>query len=491
MKSSKGRLRVATAVAAGVVIVALGQSANAAEAESRQCRSEIAKAGNSLSKTTLKFIDSCHKGQNKLLASTAVCNAVAPGVAPFDPKIKYQASRDKLALKVAGRCLAGDPVLANYPTMDVDADLFPIIEGQAAGNTIIAAGGPDLDGNKVNIKCHETILKERGKIFAEILKESTKCQAALDKLAVTFGPLDPTCVRTAVKAGPKATASLTKACIDAGVVPGDIGACTPFPACVVDNAQLAAQTSTSALYDLASGGVCGNNVVEAPEQCDDGNGNDGDGCSASCETEGKTCTDFSPNTIIGPRTVTVAVNVPGAAKLAGVQVVLEYPQFQAGIPGEGLSSIVAANVGVLQDTTVPGDYLSAANDTNSTLNFVIAAAEEFIDDGNLFAVTMDACVAKELNLCNRNQNVIGCCNAATDEDGDLLFQECADFNIPVSCGSSFSTTLVQEGGPEDCCPADNACVTQASATECIVSSASDINGQPVDGVTCSVVLSGN
>jgi len=34
-----------------------------------------------------------------------------------------------------------------------------------------------------------------------------------------------------------------------------------------------------------AGAVCGNSVVETGEQCDDGNTNSGDGCSATCQTE--------------------------------------------------------------------------------------------------------------------------------------------------------------------------------------------------------------
>lgn len=36
-------------------------------------------------------------------------------------------------------------------------------------------------------------------------------------------------------------------------------------------------------------GQCGNNFVEGPEQCDDGNTNGGDGCSSTCTIEGPVC----------------------------------------------------------------------------------------------------------------------------------------------------------------------------------------------------------
>jgi len=37
--------------------------------------------------------------------------------------------------------------------------------------------------------------------------------------------------------------------------------------------------------DISFPAVCGNNVIEAGEQCDDGNIDDGDGCSSACQTE--------------------------------------------------------------------------------------------------------------------------------------------------------------------------------------------------------------
>jgi hypothetical protein len=73
------------------------------------------------------------------------------------------------------------------------------------------------------------------------------------KTAITFGAIDPTCLGTAVKSGPKATDSITKSCT--GIDPNVIGTCTPLPACVVDNAQLVraiVQTAGIARLLLAS-----------------------------------------------------------------------------------------------------------------------------------------------------------------------------------------------------------------------------------------------
>ncbi len=40
-------------------------------------------------------------------------------------------------------------------------------------------------------------------------------------------------------------------------------------------------------YTISPFSICGNRILEAGEQCDDGNNTDGDGCSASCTFEGR------------------------------------------------------------------------------------------------------------------------------------------------------------------------------------------------------------
>ncbi len=46
--------------------------------------------------------------------------------------------------------------------------------------------------------------------------------------------------------------------------------------------------SSSCTLEIGSG-VCGNNIVEVGEQCDDGNTTGGDGCDAFCQVEGSVC----------------------------------------------------------------------------------------------------------------------------------------------------------------------------------------------------------
>lgn len=528
-KGSGQPVRVLAVLATGVLVLGMSPNVHADEAASRTCRKTIGKELGKLSSTQLKLLDKCYKSEHKLNDFTGVCNVVGSAL---DPDGKYAAAKTGANGKLDAKCLAGDPVLDNYqPGTDPLTDAYPLIEAGGFGNNILVAGTAKLGdpkAAKVDIKCNETIGKNRSKMWKEILKEASKCQDTLDKTGTTFGALDVSCVKPAAKALPKATAKITSDCNTAGASTQASG-CTPLPGCATDNITLAAQQAARDMYsNLPTTADCGNNVVEFPEQCEPpGTAT----CSATCERIGLSCDEvpagFSPNPIQGTRSVKVAIGgLTSGQKLAGVQINLGYPPLQAGVSGTGQSSIVQGKVAVLQG--IPGDYISIANDTEGELRFVIGGSADFIDNGDLIDVAMDACQPLSLNFCNRNQQVMGCCDASTDVDGDTVFQECVNRcfgggsknntvcatntdcldpvtlqqgvctpggdNPPVCPGGSFSTTSVSTPtvppALEDCCPADNACTTQTQATNCTVSDPVDSNGLPVEGVTCSVSITG-
>src|SRR5690348_6116771 len=77
-------------------------------------------------------------------------------------------------------------------------------------------------------------------------------------------------------------ASVTAACSDSGGGAGGAGATSTDAA--TDTSTTGATTSTGALPG------CGDGVLQDGEQCDDGNGASGDGCSSACVVEtGFTC----------------------------------------------------------------------------------------------------------------------------------------------------------------------------------------------------------
>jgi cysteine-rich repeat protein len=64
----------------------------------------------------------------------------------------------------------------------------------------------------------------------------------------------------------------------------------PIPPIVGSNGVLGVQSFVGdVVYSDIPGPQCGNNLVETPEQCDDGNTNDWDGCSATCQIQLPVC----------------------------------------------------------------------------------------------------------------------------------------------------------------------------------------------------------
>jgi cysteine-rich repeat protein len=277
--------------------------------------------------------------------------------------------------------------------------------------------------------------------------------------------------------------------------------------------------------------LCGDGILDPQEQCDDGGTTPGDGCNALCESEVNTC---SPAT--AHRRVRVDINTPQA--LAGVRVDLEYPQAHTSIPGSGNSSLVRSRVQLF-----PVGGQNTVNDQETDLFVVLANATSFINSGPLFEINFDQCTALSENMCNRNQNVIGCCNNPADPNqfGDFCTKkECASMpgtactGAPADCGSNPADCTVKipctsdvscigsgtpaspqfglcvfkcPGNPPICpigsfptsgngpctspaggCPSENACITQTSNTLCTVSEPIDELAQPVAGVTCSVTI---
>ncbi len=155
--------------------------------------------------------------------------------------------------------------------------------------------------------------------------------------------------------------------------------------------------------------VCGNNTVAAPEVCDDGNLTSGDGCDANCTptacgngvvTVPETCDDDNTdnndncpaNCVIADcnpdfgSSRAVDVSVTSGSQVAGLTVLLDYPEGQVRIPGSG-GSIPAGII-----TNLPLGAFGSSNDLDHALRQAVAGTST-IADGLLFTVNFENCLS--------------------------------------------------------------------------------------------------
>jgi cysteine-rich repeat protein len=462
-------------------------------ASPQSCRLAIAQSMSKVVKVGYKDTAGCQSHKDKAPgAATGACRDVTS--TDFDPKGRYTSTKTKAGPLITAACSGQTAVLANYDGNDPATTVGGVVDDTVSGNTLLVLGNNNLGGDKKKAKCVETISKYQGRIIKLILKDSTKCQSALDANGQPFGALAATCVDNGSLATGSAFAGISVACN--GLTGGDVGTCSPLPDCAIDNTVTAGQTLAKAFYKSITPPppVCGNSVVEGTEQCDDGanNGTLGDPCSATCVSLAETCGPGTPagGTITGHRIVKVALDIPGGQKLAGVQVGFDYPQLEASIPGTGSSDVVHNTVTLLQPAPGSG-FLDLAKDTDSEFSYLLASGTEFISSGDLFQVSLDQCVSLSENICSRSQNVIHCCpntdivacNAAPDDQvacfcgalGVVNKTDCAavhDADFPSGCTEGVCANFPNapagscDTGTLTCTTTGRACALATEASDC-------------------------
>jgi cysteine-rich repeat protein len=440
-------LGIVVGVAPGVVAPVLADQTS----DARSCRKSIGSLFAKVATTGFSSSDGCHKLANKTCAAASDCNDLSR--LAFDLKGKYAAIEGLAATAVDHDCALGNIVLPNYTGGDVGAPhiaTYPLIDELVQGNSLLVLGSKDLNCNTTEAACSNAIAKSRTKLLKSLLKSAVKCQEKSDASATTFGAIDPSCVDpTNMDPGgkdvAKAQAGITKGC--GATTGGSIGACGLLPGsacttdadcngktggcvsgkctndCVTDAVLLAAQgLATDFYHSPPPPPPCGNGVVDPGEQCDDGvnNGTPGDQCNTSCELVTGTC--FAA--ITGHRMVQVSLNTPQT--LAGVEVTLNYPHLESSIPGTGSTSPVRSRL-----TTLQSGGLTVFADNDENVTFSTAAADPFVNTGPLFQVNFDACAPLAEHICNRNQQVVGCC---PEGDPHVCYATGNDQHYdPVSC----------------------------------------------------------
>ena len=231
----------------------------------------------------------------------------------------------------------------------------------------------------------------------------------------------------------------------------------------------------------------------------------GDLCSAQCESLAETCGPgtLAGGSITGHRVIQLSLHIPEKngepQELAGVRVGFDYPQLEASIKGTGLSSVVQQSFQVLATPPASG-FLALANDTDTEAQIIVSSSEAFIDStsGAFLQVTLDECTPLSTNICNRNQNVLGCCPTTdivacnADPDNQVLcFCGANGIVSQTDCTTAGCTEGVCVGIPDapagscvsgKCSPGSpnpgKACTPANETHTC--------SGVPVDQATCTV-----
>ena len=250
--------------------------AGAKSSPSFKCRNVIAAGVRGMTKAGLTQIDQCHKARDKGGAQ-GDCNAIDAG------NISSAFGRATIRAReiINAGCKAGDPVIANYPGNDIPVVLVPAIERILERSAGELQGAPVFVGDKqavkALVKCHGAIGKGRTQVVVSIVKAATKCQKKIDKKATSFGPISPQCV-VGSNAAARASSKIAKAC---GSVSGvAVGSCSALPGCAIDSATLRGQALARVTYGGPT--ACGNGLEEVGEECDDGNTDSTDDCTAQC-----------------------------------------------------------------------------------------------------------------------------------------------------------------------------------------------------------------
>jgi cysteine-rich repeat protein len=121
---------------------------------------------------------------------------------------------------------------------------------------------------------------------------------------------------------------------------------------------------------------CGNGLLVAPETCDDGNTSDEDSCPADCIVDA--CTAQSGTDLVAE------VNFAGSNDVAGITVFIDYPEGKVSIPGSGGS----VSPGIITD--LPGFAFGQTNDLDHALIQAVVDGSSF-PAGLLFRIHFETC----------------------------------------------------------------------------------------------------
>ena len=158
------------------------------------------------------------------------------------------------------------------PSSKTEADNKDAAKCQA-GVAKIAAKCFDTHLKEFN-KCKKGVLKGKSAAAADSIDDIQACDGADPKLKLSKACTDKMAHTELKKCAGQTISTLFSGC------PGSLAACTSGE---VETRASEAVTLADNLLGVPE--ACGNSILEAAEECDDGNTLSGDGCSSACEAE--------------------------------------------------------------------------------------------------------------------------------------------------------------------------------------------------------------
>jgi cysteine-rich repeat protein len=162
-------------------------------------------------------------------------------------------------------------------------------------------------------------------------------------------------------------------------------AATPTPEDTATPTQTRTTTSTPVVTptltptETPSMAICGNDMIEEGETCDDGNTETNDACPPDCVIN--ICTPGDTMTAVDLR-----LSVPGGSNVASTTLLLEYPDGTVQIPGTGADASVGARI-----TNRPSGRIVDGVDLDYALRIGVAGTQALTTTGPLLRIAFDNC----------------------------------------------------------------------------------------------------
>lgn len=264
---------VAVGFALGMVGVGAGMGW-AGRRATLACRLFVARDLRELIHAGLAEIDHCHETRHEKPVDCNVLDSLA-----------FQRAQFRAQGIVNAFCLKGNPVLQDYPLQpgsDIVTTVAAVVRRriEASGKVLQQSSAPGAGAER---RCRRAIGRARTALIERIVRRSIRCQTKRDRHSSAFGALEAACLDAAPGVAARGAKSIARAC--SGLTGANVGSCDPLPDCVLASALTTGQALARDVYGALPeerGLLCGNGVIDAGEECDDGNRNDNDACTNAC-----------------------------------------------------------------------------------------------------------------------------------------------------------------------------------------------------------------